>query len=204
MTALVLDARLEERLKEERRRCGADHYDEVWEGMYTMAPMPTNEHQQIVTDLASILQEMVRWPGLGSVCAGVNLSDRREDWEHNYRVPDVAVFLNTGKAKNCGTHWCGAADFLSEITSPDDRTREKIPFYSRIGVVELLVVDRESWTLELYRRQGEQLERVGQATLAGGETLTSEVLPLRLRLVGGQPRPQIEVTHTDGGRVWSL
>ncbi len=78
MTALVLDSWLEARLKEERRQSGADRYDDVWEGVYTMAPMPTNEHQQIVTD------------------------------------------------------------FLVEITSPDDRTREKLPFYSRIGVAELV------------------------------------------------------------------
>ena len=70
---------------------------------------------------------------------GVNLSDRDEGWEQNFREPDVAVFLRDGKAINCGTHWQGAADFLVEIISPGERTREKIPFYSSLGVVELLV-----------------------------------------------------------------
>jgi Uma2 family endonuclease len=202
MTLLVNDPVLESRLRSEREASGADRYDEVWEGVYTMAPMPSDEHQQIVIGLASILQEIVGWCGLAWVRPGINLSDREEDWEHNYRVPDVAVFLKTGSAENCGTHWRGPADFLIEITSPDDRTREKLPFYGRIGVVELLIVDRESWALELHRRQGEQLEKIGRATLPGGETLASAVLPLRFRLVAGGTRPQIEVTHTESGRSW--
>jgi hypothetical protein len=40
------------------------------------------------------------------------------------------VFLAEGKAVYCGTHWRGAADFLVEIISHGERTRDKIPFYS--------------------------------------------------------------------------
>ena len=83
-----------------------------------------------------------------------------------FREPDVAVFLRNTKAIDCGTHWRGAADFLVEIISPGERTREKIPFYSGIGVVELLIVDREPWTLELYCHQDGQLTKVGQSTVA--------------------------------------
>ena len=101
---------------------------------------------------------------------GVNLSDRDKGWEQNYREPDVAVFLRDGKAINCGTHWRGAADFLVEIISPGERTREKIPFYSSLGVVELLIIDRDPWTLELYRHQNGQLAKVGQSTLAAARS----------------------------------
>ena len=48
-----------------------------------------------------------------------------------------------------GTHWQGAADFLVEIISPGERTHDKIPFYGSIGVVELLIVNRDPWTLKL-------------------------------------------------------
>ncbi len=105
---------------------------------------------------------------------GVNLSDRDEGWEQNFREPDVAVFLRDGKAIDCGTHWRGAADFLVEIISPGERTRDKIPFYSSLGVVELLIIDRDPWTLELYRHQNGQLEKVGQSTLAAPEVLPAK------------------------------
>jgi len=202
MTILVTDPSLEERLILERKNAGADRYDEVWEGVYVMTPMPNVEHQEFVTGLASIFQEIVVWPRLGKVCAGLNLSDRDDDWEHDYRVPDVAVFLNETRAENLDTHLRGAVDFLVEVTSPGDRTREKLPFYGRLGVRELLVVDRQTWALELYAFQSGALQKRGRCTLETGDTLRSTILPLTFRLVAGEPRPQIEVTQTEGGRSW--
>ena len=202
MAVLVTDPLLEERLRLEREQSGADRYDEVWKGVYVMVPMPNDEHQQLVTAIGAILQEAVGWPGLAEVRAGVNLSDRREDWTSNYRVPDVAVFLKSGAAENCGTHWLGAADFLVEITSPEDRTREKLHFYQQIGVVELLVVDRDPWAVALYRRQEGTLREVGRSSLPSSEVLVGQTVGLRFQLVSATPRPQIEVTHAESGRRW--
>jgi Uma2 family endonuclease len=204
MAMLVADPYVENRLRAERRASGADRYDEVWEGIYMMVPMPGDEHQQIVMRMAAIFQETAGWPELGEVRAGINLSDRGDDWEHDYRVPDVAVFLHDGGAENCGTHWRGAADLLVEITSPEDHTREKISFYDRLGVVELLLVDRQSWTLELYRREKGQLQEVGRSSVDAGEVLGSAAVPLTFQLVSGDPRPQIQVTHVDSGRQWMV
>ena len=134
----------------------------------------------------------------------MNLSDRDEGWKENFREPDVAVFLHGGKAIDCGTHWRGAADFLVEIISPGERTREKIPFYSSLGVVELLIVDRDPWTLELYRHQDGQLTKVGQSTLAAPEVLASQTVGLTFQLLPGEPRPQIQVTHPATGRQWEI
>lgn len=202
MAVLVTDPRIEERLKEQRRAWGADRYDEVWEGIYMMAPLPNSEHRQIVSRLVSILEEVVGWPGLGEVFPGVNLAGLEDDWEHDYRVPDVAVFLHGGSARNCDTHWRGAADFLVEIISPGDRTREKIPFYARNGVQELLVVDRQPWSLELYRQQQGRLERMGLSSLTSPEVLASAVVPLQFQLVPGEPRRRIQVTQLGSDRRW--
>jgi len=204
MAVLVTDPRLEEQLIEQRRASGADHHDEVWEGIYMMAPLPNSEHQGIVAGLVSVLAEVVRWPGLGQVFPGVNLTGREGDWQHDYRVPDVAVFLDGGSAENRDTHWRGGADFLVEITSPGDRTAEKIPFYGRIGVKELLVVDRQPWRLGLYRGREGRMEEAGQSLPDQGETLASEAVGLQFRLVAGDPRPQIEVTDRATGRVWLI
>ncbi len=67
MPTLVRDPQLEQRLRAERTAFGADRYDEVWEGIYMIAPMPNDEQQQIVNRLASIFQEVIDWPGLGHV-----------------------------------------------------------------------------------------------------------------------------------------
>jgi Uma2 family endonuclease len=204
MVMLVDDPHIENRLLAERKATGADRYDEVWEGVYVMVPMPADEHQQIVTRITSILQEVVGWADVGEVRAGVNLSDREEDWEHDYRVPDVAVFLAAGSAVNCGTHWRGGADLLIEITSPGDRTREKIPFYDRLGVEELLLLDRQSWTLEQYRRQAGRLQETGRSSVDAPEVLASATVPLTFQLISGDPRPQVKVTHTQSGRSWMV
>ena len=204
MAIMVLDPHIEDCLMAQRRAADADRYDEVWEGVYMMTPIPNDEHQQLVSRLVSILEDTVGWPGLGEVRPGVNLTDRRDDWTHNYRVPDIVVFMREGTAENRDTHWLGAADFLVEITSRGDRSREKIAFYESIGVVELLLVDRQSWTLELYRREEGRLKKIGQSSVDAGDVLTSEVVPLSLQLTAGDPRPQIRVTHSSSERSWMV
>jgi len=202
MTTLIKDRELEQRLQAQRRALGADRYDEVWEGTYMMAPMPNDEHQQLVSRFAAIFQDVVDWPGLGHVRPGVNISDRIEDWQENYRVPDVAVFLNGGHAVNRGAFWYGGPDFAIEVISPDDGTRAKLPFYETVGVRELLLVDRQPWRLELYERQDDRLVVRQQSTMDNGATMISAVLPFSFRLVPGEDRPQIEVLHTENSTRW--
>lgn len=197
MATLVTDPTLEERLKSEREESGANRIDEVWEGVYVMAPMPNDEHQQIVTRLSSVFQIAIGWPGLGEVRAGVNVSDRDVDWDHDYRVPDVAVFLRGGRAHNCGTHWSGGPDFIAEILSVNDGTRDKLPFYSRIGVRELLLVDRNPWRLELYRSMGNELREVGVSIPEQSSPLVSQVIPFRFSLLADPVRPLLELMHND-------
>src|SRR6185437_11290410 len=97
-------ATITDNLIAERIATGGDRYDEVWEGAYMMNPLANNEHQRIALRIALILQNVLGWSDeIGEVFAGVNLSDREIGWEHNYRAPDVALFLKSGAAKNCGT-----------------------------------------------------------------------------------------------------
>jgi Uma2 family endonuclease len=140
--------------------------------------------------------------GLGKVFPGVNLAASSDDWEHDYRAPDVVVFLNTTKAENHDTFWCGAADFVVEIASVGDRSHEKISFYSRLGVVELLIVNRDPWSLELFRQREGRLEKVGEVLPGDGRTLTSAVVLLELRLLAAEPRPQIEAVHAQTRQQW--
>ena len=204
MTTLITDPHLEESLKAQRRAWGGDRYDEVWDGVYIMSPLPNVQHQELVSGLVGALREVLRPPVGGNVYPGINLSDRVDDWEHNYRCPDVAVFLPGNLAGEFEAHYCGPADFLVEIVSPRDNSREKIPFYSLLGVRELLVIDRYPWSLELYRYNGSDLVLAAQSRLEKREVVASTVLPLSFQLLPAQPRPQIRITEIGGQREWSV
>ncbi len=194
---VIRDAGLFDPLIQDRKRKGIDLYDEVWEGVYIMPSMPNNAHQGMVGDLGDVLTEVVKRGKLGSHLPGANVSDRRKGWEYNYRVPDIVVVLKNSRALDCKTHFCGGPDFLVEIQSPGDDTEEKVPFYGKIGVRELLIIHRDKRTLRLLRLQGEELVLVAPTHLDGKEWLISEVLPLAFRRVSRQGKPRNEVRRTD-------
>jgi len=202
MVVHVNDPLLEQYLKAERQLTGVDRFDEVWEGIYMMAPLADDEHQELQARLTAVFQTVVGWSGLGLVRAGVNVSDRDDDWRFNYRCPDVVVFLPNTSAQNKGSHWLGGPDFAVEILSPYDRSRDKLDFYSDVLVRELLLIDRSPWAIELYRPNNGRLTLNATSTLADPKVLRSQLLPLSFKLIGGAPRPAIEVLHSDGKQRW--
>jgi Uma2 family endonuclease len=203
MKMLINDPAFLRRLIRQRRASRADRYDEVWDGVYIVSPLANLEHQDIAGLIYLALQAAIGTPGLGLVWPGANVSDREEDWRKNYRCPDVVAYLPGNPAINKGSHWLGGPDFAVEVISPHDRSRKKFDFYARVGVRELLLVDRKPWALELYRLTEGKLVLVGRSTPDDPRTLASEVLPLSFRLVAGDPRPRIEVAHSDGVQRWS-
>ena len=152
MTLLIRDPVLEYELIEKRKAIGADRYDEVWDGVYVMSPLANNEHQDFVTELAAVFRIAVDWKGLGKTLAGANVSDRRDGWKQNYRVPDVLVFLSDCQAIDCGTHWFGGPDLAIEVVSEGDQSLEKLDFYAKVNTGMVLVIDRNPMQLTLYRK----------------------------------------------------
>jgi Uma2 family endonuclease len=136
--------------------------------------------------------------GKGQVYPGANVSDRRKGWEQNHRIPDVVVVLNSSQAIDCGTHFMGGPDFLVEIESAGNLPEEKVPFYSKIGVRELLIIHRDKRTLRLLRHDGEDLLEVKTSTIEGKQWLVSEVVPLAFRRITSKSVPRTEVRRTDG------
>jgi Uma2 family endonuclease len=204
MSTVVLDRRFAEELQQQRAAAGLDRWDEVWEGTYMMAPLPDAEHQQIALRLAAIFEETVGWNDETMVLAGANISDRDNGWQQNYRCPDVVVYLSASQAKNRQTHWVGGPDFAVEIVSPDDKTRDKLPFYSKLGTRELLIIDRQPWSMQLLRSSAKKLRSVGTTSMARRLKVYSKVLPLSFRLVAGKRRPAIEVTRITDGKSWCV
>ena len=195
---IVLDKFVEESIKAERRARGIDRYDEVWDGLYIIGPVADNEHQDVQTGLCCAIQDAYGLDSEVRISAGANVSDLVENWEHNYRWPDAVVVCPGSIARDCDSHWHGGPDFVAEIVSKGDRSRDKLNFYARIGVRELLVIDRYPWQLELYRLTNGALELVCRSNVAESVSLRSAVVPASFRLLPGTPRPKIEVIHHNG------
>ncbi len=135
MRVVMLDA--PESLLAERRKLGHDRFDEMWEGELHMVPPPSAGHQ----DLGSAL--VAAWRPLG-VALGLRVTYETGVFDpavadfSSYRQPDVLVW-RPEHATDRGVE--GRAELVVEIRSPDDETYEKLPFYDRVGVREVLVVE---------------------------------------------------------------
>ena len=187
-----------DRIIRRRRTTGAARWDEVWDGVYFVAPLPNIEHQGLSGDLYYTLRNALSgWDGV-SVFPSLNVSDREENWQKNYRCPDASIFLPGNPAQDRDTHWLGGPDFAVEILSPGDRARLKLPFYAGVGVREVLLIDRRPWRLELHRRQGDDFHLVGTSSPEASEPLASAALALTFRMIAGSPRPTIEIERADG------
>ena len=199
---LIIDPHVSERLIEERRVRARTDSTKFGRGRTSCAP--NDEHQDLVGGLIEVLRRIVDRRGLGKTRPAVNLASDPNDWEHDYRVPDVAVFLNDSPAICHGAFWSGPPDLLIEITSPFDKTRDKVEFYARLGTRELLIIDRDPWQLVLHRLAGGSLAPVANITPGAKAAVVSSVLPLEFRLLPGQTRPTIDITATDRGRSWTV
>lgn len=199
---LVTDPVLSRQIIAERRRTGSDRLDEVWDRVYVINPIANVEHQELIFKLARAIADAMGEDFDASVYPGLNVSDRVQGWEDNYRCPDVAVYFAGNPAIRCEAHYCGGPDLAFEIVSKGDRSRLKLPFYGQIGTRELFIVERAPWALEQFTLQGGQLVSQGRSTCEETAVLSSTVLPLEFRLMDGTPRPRIEVVSVSDSRRW--
>ncbi len=165
MTTLVLDPVPVEfqALLERRKRLDQDRHDEIWEGVYHMAPAPHDTHADIQHQLAVLLDAPARQAGLRPLIGGEFNIGEPED----YRVPDGGLLRGREPAT-----WHATAALAVEIVSPGDETWQKLPFYAAHHVDELLIVDSATRTLEwMALDDGEYhaVERSGLIDLAVSE-----------------------------------
>jgi hypothetical protein len=134
MTTLVLGSPPPEleALLERRRRAGVDRLDEVWQGVRHMVPGPSLEHARVATQLTLLLDAPARAAGLLLAMHEFNLGDS----EHDFRVPDGGLHR-----PGAAGVWHATAAIVVEILSPDDESRQKLPFYAEHDVDEVLLVD---------------------------------------------------------------
>jgi Uma2 family endonuclease len=186
----------------DRRERGIDRFDEVWDGIYVISPLANNEHMALVGGLTTGLSNLLMPRDGLIILPGCNVSDRADDWRKNYRCPDVAVFLPGNPAQDRDTHWLGGPDFLAEVVSPSDRSRKKFGFYAAVGVREVALIDRRPWRLELYTSTPEGWILLGTSDPASSEPVSSPALGLTFRLLPGERRPRLEMTHPETNATW--
>lgn len=128
---------------EQRQVLGQDTHDEVWEGVYYVAPQAGVGHAIVQGQVFEKLVERARRAGLVSV-PEFNLGSPQD-----FRVPD-AGWLDEWPTLD--QVYATAARVVLEVLSPDDKTYDKFPFYASHGVVEILVADPRRRTVECWRR----------------------------------------------------
>ncbi len=119
-------------LIERRRQAGLDRLDEVWQGVRHMVPAPSIEHADVAQQLGELLGPLARAAGLKPTMHEFNLGESEED----FRVPDGGLH----RPPVSGV-WHSTAALVVEILSPDDESRQKLPFYAEHHVDEVLLVD---------------------------------------------------------------
>jgi Uma2 family endonuclease len=180
MKAVVLHVTDEELA--DRRRKGIDRFDEMWEGVIHMAPAPFYDHQRIVMAVAMFLGGLCEQGGRGVLAIGINVFNEASA-APDYRIPDF-TFVRSGREHILARDGIrgGGPDAVIEIRSPDDETYEKLPFFARLGVREVLVIDRDTKQPEVFRLAGTQYIAV-QADADGW--LRSETMRVRLSGTAG-------------------
>ena len=149
-------AMVPESLLETRRRLGIDKQDEVWEGVVHMNEPGSFEHQRTEGDLFLALRRVADPLGL-IVLPEAGVFDPDVPDYKDFRTPDVVV-APRGAASDRGIE--GQAALVIEIRSPGDESFEKIPFYGRVGVAEMLIVDRDSKEVRRWVNGGGRLDEV--------------------------------------------
>jgi len=132
-----------------RARTGLDRWDEMWEGVLHMPPMPNREHQDVALSLAVWLKVHWALPLGNRVHGPINLASPG-GWPNNYRIPDLVLLTPDRFEIDRNEYFEGAPTVVIEIRSPGDETTEKMPFYAELGVPELWIIDRDTKAPELH------------------------------------------------------
>jgi Uma2 family endonuclease len=171
-------------LNAERRPLGLDKQDEMWDGVLHMNLPGNTNHQRIERELGLRFDPLARQLGL-ELLMEAGLFDPAMEDNKSFWVPDVVVFPPS-VASDRGVE--GPATLAVEIRSPGDESIEKIPYYSRIGVAELLIIDRDKRTVRRWLAGTS-----GLAEVPAGEDCWHQLAALPAALRGGDGSLEVRI-----------
>ena len=126
----------------ERQRRGLDKKDELWDGVVHMVPPPSGLHELVSHDLLFALKPIVDRLGLVIRGGTTGLFASALD----YRVPDISI----ARPEHLSARGLEAAELVIEVLSPNDESRDKLPFYAARGVREVWLVDPVARSVEMF------------------------------------------------------
>lgn len=141
-----------------RKRTGADRWDEMWEGVLHMPPMPSRRHQELEGALERWLWTCWAQPQGNRVYHQINVASPG-GWPGDYRIPDLVLLTPDRFPIDRDDYFEGPPTAVIEIRSPGDETCEKLPFYAKIGVPEVWVIDRDTKAPEIHVLCGREYEK---------------------------------------------
>jgi len=133
---------------EHRRRLGLDVFDEVWDGTLHLNPGPSESHADVQLQVGHVLRPLAAAREL-RVVGPTNLGRGDDD----FRLPDLMLRPVTA-ARGV---FAQDAVLVVEVVSPSDESYRKFDFYRRHEVQEVLVVDPQRRTVELFGYRGDQV-----------------------------------------------
>jgi Uma2 family endonuclease len=141
-----------------RKRTGADQWDEMWEGVLHMPPAPNREQPELEGDVEAWLR--VNWsrPRGNKVYHQINLASEG-GWTTNYRIPDLVLLTPDRFHIDHNEYFEGAPTVVVEIHSAGDEAYDKMPFYAKLGVPEVWIIDRDTRVPEVFLLEGDRYER---------------------------------------------
>jgi Uma2 family endonuclease len=149
---------------------------ELIDGEHLVTPAPHSRHQWVLQNLFLSIAHHVRESGLGRVyIAPVDVIFSSFDVVE----PDL-LFVSSERLGIIDANVRGAPDLAVEVLSPSSRRQDEVAkrsLYERGGVVEYWVVDPESETVKVYRREGDRFTRPVLLTLIDGDRVESPLFP---------------------------
>ena len=145
---------------------------EFTDGTVELLPMPTVEHQAILSFLNDLFKEYLAPRGGFVLFAGLRVRIR----EGKFREPDLAALRSRSDPRNEPRYWLGA-DVVAEVVSPDDPARDlvaKPADYAEAGIPEYWIVDPRVETVTVLTLAGGAYAEHG--VFHRGDTATSALL----------------------------
>lgn len=150
---------------EERRNSDASQWDEMWNGVLHMPPMPNRMHQELAADLLAYFRQRWAKPSSCRAHQEVNLTTPEDvaHWTHNFRIPDMVLLDPPRFAIDKGEFMVGAPLVTIEIHSSGDEAYEKLDFYADLGVPEAWIIDRGLTFVEIRQLASNQKYKLLEA-----------------------------------------
>jgi len=151
MKAVISDVPAD--LLAERKRTGADRWDEMWNGVLHMPPAPVIDHQDFEYQLEHWLRRHWGGPQGYRVYHNINVASIG-GWPHDYRVPDLVLVDSERFHIMHREYFEGPPLVVIEIHSSGDEAYDKLEWYAALGIPETWIIDRDSCVPKVFVLNG--------------------------------------------------